>query len=82
MTAYTITQPGTLQRQHAAARRDHNATTVEEKSQILEWVLAVEKVGGVAGFERVTQTGEDWVVAHRGSVPPVPPSVTRTLQRR
>ena len=54
-------------------------STVEEKSQILEWVLAVEKVGGVAGFERVTQTGEDWVVAHRGSVPPVPPRRPRVL---
>jgi hypothetical protein len=43
----------------------------EEANQILEWVLAVEKVGGVTGFERVTKTAEDWVVMHRGM--PLPP---------
>ena len=32
VTAYTITQPGTLQRQLAAVRRDDYATTVEEMS--------------------------------------------------
>jgi hypothetical protein len=48
-------------------------STAEEANQILEWVLAVEKVGGVTGFERITQTAEDWVVAHRGTVLPRPP---------
>jgi hypothetical protein len=47
--------------------------TSEEAAQILEWVLAVEKVGGVLGFERISQTAEDWVMAHRGAVPPIPP---------
>nr|WP_275940949.1 IclR family transcriptional regulator C-terminal domain-containing protein [Nocardioides zeae] len=32
VTPYTVTQPGTLQRQLAAVRRDDHATTVEEMS--------------------------------------------------
>lgn len=36
-----------------------------ERNQLLEWVLAVEKVGSTAGGERVSQTSSDWVVAHR-----------------
>ena len=51
----------------------------EEANQILEWVLAVEKVGGVTGFERVTQTAEDWVVAHRGMPLPTRPRRPRVL---
>jgi hypothetical protein len=47
------------------------ASTADEANQILEWVLAVEKVGGASGFERVTKTAEDWVVTHRGM--PLPP---------
>jgi hypothetical protein len=45
-------------------------SAAEEANQLLEWVLVVEKVGGSAGFERITQTSEDWVVAHRGAVVP------------
>ena len=46
----------------------------EETNQILEWVLAVEKVGGGMGYERLSQTAADWVVAHRGVEPtPRPP---------
>ncbi|MGH9347282.1 MAG: hypothetical protein ACRD26_08440, partial [Vicinamibacterales bacterium] len=47
-------------------------STAEEANQILEWVLAVEKVGGVTAFERISQTGGDWVVAHRGVAQPRP----------
>lgn len=54
-------------------------STAEEANQILEWVLAVEKVGGATGFERITQTDEDWVVAHRGAVQPRPPRHPRVL---
>lgn len=42
-------------------------STADEANQVLEWVLAVEKVGGVTGFERISQTAPDWVVAHRGA---------------
>jgi hypothetical protein len=48
-------------------------STADEANQILEWVLAVEKVGGVTAFERITQTAADWVLAHRGLAPPRPP---------
>jgi len=48
-------------------------SAAEEANQILEWVLAVEKVGGVMGYERLSQTAPDWVVAHRGTAPPVGP---------
>jgi hypothetical protein len=44
-------------------------STAEEANQILEWVLAVEKVGGVMGYERLSQTAPDWVVEHRGVEP-------------
>ena len=54
-------------------------STAEEANQILEWVLAVEKVGGGIGYERVSQTSEDWVVAHRGAAPPRPPRRPRVL---
>jgi hypothetical protein len=45
----------------------------EERHQLVEWALAVDKVGGRAGFERVSATSADWVVAHRPV--PLPPSV-------
>ena len=48
-------------------------STTEEANQILEWVLAVEKVGGPASFERLSQTSPDWIVAHRNLSPPLPP---------
>jgi hypothetical protein len=44
-------------------------STAEEANQILEWVLVVEKVGGVMGYERLSQTAPDWVVEHRGVEP-------------
>lgn len=43
----------------------------DELNQILEWVLAVENVGSAVQGERVSQTGPDWVVAHRPA--PLPP---------
>ena len=49
-------------------------STTAEANQILEWVLAVEKVGGVTSFERISQTSPDWVVAHRNLSPPLPPA--------
>lgn len=57
-------------------------STAEEANQILEWVLAVEKVGGSMGYERLSQTAADWVVEHRGVEPtprPRPPVVLDTL---
>jgi len=36
-----------------------------ELNQLLEWVLAIDKVGYATGGERISQTGPDWVVAHR-----------------
>jgi hypothetical protein len=50
--------------------RTPTATDPEERQQLVELVLAVDKVGGAEGLERITQTGEDWIVAHRGSFPP------------
>jgi hypothetical protein len=54
-------------------------STTEEANQILEWVLAVEKVGGVTSFERISQTSPDWVVAHRNLSPPPPPRRPKLL---
>lgn len=42
-----------------------------EVTQVLEWVLAVEKVTGSLEAERITQTSPDWVLAHRQL--PLPP---------
>src|SRR5660398_146601 len=36
-----------------------------ELNQLREWVLAIDKVGYATGGERISQTGPDWVVAHR-----------------
>ena len=52
--------------------RSPSATDPEERQQLVEFVLAVDKIGGAEGLERITQTGEDWIVAHRGSSPPLP----------
>ncbi|WP_437291021.1 hypothetical protein [Sorangium sp. So ce406] len=52
----------------------------EERQQLVRWVLVVDKVGGAAGLERISQTVEDWIVAHRGA--PSPPSPPTTPPRR
>src|SRR5262245_6379465 len=39
-----------------------------EQTQVLEWVLAVEKVTSALVSERISQTSPDWVVEHR-SIP-------------
>lgn len=43
----------------------------DELTQVLEWVLAVEKVTAAIDAERISQTSPDWVVEHRGI--PLPP---------
>jgi len=62
VTAYTITQPGTLQRQLASVRRDDYATTVEEMS------LGACSVG--VPVRRARSDGESDVVAALGIVVP------------
>jgi hypothetical protein len=49
-----------------------------ERNQVLEWVLAVEKMGNATDSQRITQTSPDWIVANRTiPLPPVrnPPKV-------
>ena len=43
----------------------------DERNQILEWVLAVERVGSATTSDRITKTAPDWVVAHRTMPPPL-----------
>lgn len=45
----------------------------DELNQLLEWVLAVERVGDATGGERITQTSPDWIVTHRTI--PLPPFI-------
>jgi DNA-binding IclR family transcriptional regulator len=70
VTAYTITQPGTLQRQLAAVLRDDYATTVEEMS------LGACSVG--VPVRRTHRDGQSEVVAALGIVVP---SLTRDKAR-
>jgi hypothetical protein len=51
--------------------------TPPELAQVLEWVLAVEKVTSATKAERISQTSPDWVVEHRGL--PLPPSPGRPV---
>jgi hypothetical protein len=64
----------------APVDRTPSATDPEERQQLVEFVLVVDKVGGAEGLERITQTEEDWIVAHRGSIPPPLPLPPRRAQ--
>jgi hypothetical protein len=43
-----------------------------ERRQVLEWVMAVEKMGDVDDGQRITQTSADWIVDNRSN--PFPPN--------
>jgi hypothetical protein len=60
--------------------RTPSATDPDERQQLVELVLAVDKVGGAEGLERITQTSEDWIVAHHGTSPPPFPLPPRRPQ--
>jgi len=46
--------------------RTPSANDPAERTQLLEWVLAVEQADGV----RLSVPSADWIVAHRGTAPP------------
>jgi hypothetical protein len=44
-----------------------------ERQQQVDWVLVVSRVGGAGPAERISRPDSDWIVAHRGTVPPPKP---------
>jgi hypothetical protein len=44
-----------------------------ERQQQVDWVLVVTRVGGSGPAERISRPDTDWIVAHRGTVPPPVP---------
>src|SRR5262249_9341746 len=44
-----------------------------ERRQQVDWVLVVTRVGGAGPPERISRPDTDWIVAHRGTVPPPQP---------
>lgn len=44
-----------------------------ERKQQVDWAFAVSRVGGSGPAERLSQADADWIVAHRGTVPPPRP---------
>lgn len=57
----------------AALDRPHAPGDPPEREQALDLLLCVERVGGRGAVERLSQSGPDWIVLHRGTVPPAPP---------
>jgi hypothetical protein len=44
-----------------------------ERQQQVDWAFVVRRVGGAGPAEPLSQADTDWIVAHRGTVPPPPP---------
>lgn len=44
-----------------------------ERRQQTDWQLVVNRVGGLGPVERISQPGEDWIVANRGTALPTGP---------
>ena len=55
----------------APLNRNPQPDDLLERQQVLEWVLAIEKMGNATDGQRITQTNVDWIVAHRTI--PLPP---------
>lgn len=56
-----------------ALDRPHQPGDPPERDQTLDLVMWLERVGGRGLVERLTQSGPDWVVTHRGNPPATPP---------
>ncbi len=55
-----------------ALDRPHAPGDPPERDQTLDLLLCVERVGGRGRIERLSQSGQDWIVLHRGSAQPPP----------
>ena len=49
-----------------------------ERRQQIDWVMVVSSIGGGGEATRLSRADADWIVAHRGTVPP-PPSGPRPI---